>query len=616
MKKHLALVVLLLLTSFSVLAQKFDGNYNTISYSQLFDRIAEETDSVFRLSNHIIKYEPRTDSLFSMKMERFNTIPVRKETLTINKSIELNNVQFLTDLVSSGTGLSYLGSINNIKFTQDFTLRSTISITLFDSEFLGNATVSRGINAPLILQYFKERYNNNFSRPGFRVSENKFHKNATFRLFGLEKKDGFDIDLFVQGNTFISTKNNEDKSNEILVYGNETLFFEFSENIFEGKSQVSILDYDNTLKNLSGNDFGNSSIEFDIRGDKTADRFEFNNNIFQGIVSLALDGLNLNSEIDFDQFNGRLIASNGLNNYLLNLQPISTSINVDSLRTAYYNGSRVSQLSYFDDEISLRGLLNTHYKSNYNTRKANAVYVDMKRIEGERLKYEYMADPSFKSFFTWKINQFLKVFSAYGTEPSKAIIFSVYVILAFALVYLFFPNHWDSHGKNRIIDRFSFFLKYMKRDAGMHDVYLEEKQRDILAYDEYKQLLEGSGKDVPKFFQATGLPLYKWAISGTRLTAGFLSRVDVMKGTWSELPQSKRVWKSFLLIMAFLIALTYDIFIKMLNALMLSINTFTTLGFGEIPIKGLPRYLAIIQGFIGWFMLTIFSVSLISQLLN
>ena len=60
----------------------------------------------------------------------------------------------------------------------------------------------------------------------------------------------------------------------------------------------------------------------------------------------------------------------------------------------------------------------------------------------------------------------------------------------------------------------------------------------------------------------------------------------------------------------------YDLIIKMLNALMLSMNTFTTLGFGEIPIKGLPRYLAIIQGFIGWFMLTIFSVSLISQLLN
>jgi len=44
------------------------------------------------------------------------------------------------------------------------------------------------------------------------------------------------------------------------------------------------------------------------------------------------------------------------------------------------------------------------------------------------------------------------------------------------------------------------------------------------------------------------------------------------------------------LITAFLIALSYDIFIKMLNALMLSINTFTTLGFGEIP-QGLTALL-------------------------
>jgi len=57
-------------------------------------------------------------------------------------------------------------------------------------------------------------------------------------------------------------------------------------------------------------------------------------------------------------------------------------------------------------------------------------------------------------------------------------------------------------------------------------------------------------------------------------------------------------------------------FIAYCNALMLSINTFTTLGFGEIPIKGLPRYLTIIQGFIGWFMLSIFSVSIITQLLK
>jgi hypothetical protein len=48
----------------------------------------------------------------------------------------------------------------------------------------------------------------------------------------------------------------------------------------------------------------------------------------------------------------------------------------------------------------------------------------------------------------------------------------------------------------------------------------------------------------------------------------------------------------------------------------LSLNTFSTLGFGEIPTKGLARYVAIIQGFIGWFLLSVFLVSLISQVLN
>jgi hypothetical protein len=156
----------------------------------------------------------------------------------------------------------------------------------------------------------------------------------------------------------------------------------------------------------------------------------------------------------------------------------------------------------------------------------------------------------------------------------------------------------------------------MDKEAGIHEVYIEEQAEGLLEFEEFKTFVNSKQKKVPKIFTATALPLYKWAVSGTKLSASLLKRVDIMKGTWSELPQHKRIWKSILLIGAFVIAIIYDMAIKMLNALMLSINTFTTLGFGEIPIKGLPRYLAIIQGFIGWFMLTIFSVSLISQLLN
>jgi len=55
--------------------------------------------------------------------------------------------------------------------------------------------------------------------------------------------------------------------------------------------------------------------------------------------------------------------------------------------------------------------------------------------------------------------------------------------------------------------------------------------------------------------------------------------------------------------------------ISLINALTLSLNAFTTLGFGRIPTKGLAKYVCVIQGFIGWFLLSIFTVALINQVL-
>jgi hypothetical protein len=55
---------------------------------------------------------------------------------------------------------------------------------------------------------------------------------------------------------------------------------------------------------------------------------------------------------------------------------------------------------------------------------------------------------------------------------------------------------------------------------------------------------------------------------------------------------------------------TYDCFI---NAATLSLNAFTTLGFGNIPTHGMAKYVCVIQGFIRWFLLSIFTVALINQ---
>ena len=359
-------------------------------------------------------------------------------------------------------------------------------------------------------------------------------------------------------------------------------------------------------------------INFSIENIQTSVDIKGNN--FSQDVSVQIDELKSKDDVEWAQFMNKMNSSNSYNSYVRSiaktlLSHLDTSMRKE-LKTRYLDSVRYYEGDSYANEIALKGLFYNYYRNKYNTETANHVYLELKDFETKRLEILHKQNPGFRTYFKWKVNQFLKLFSNYGTEPSKAIVVSLYVIFFFALIYLFFPNSWDSHGKNRMVDRYNFFFKYMKRNAGINEVYLEDQRDELMSYEQFKSNITNSQQKVPRFFTATALPLYRWAISGTRITSTFLKRVDVMKGSWEDVPEDQRWFKGFLLIGAFTIAIVYDLMIKMLNALMLSINTFTTLGFGEIPIKGLPRYLAIIQGFIGWFMLTIFSVSLISQLLN
>lgn len=57
------------------------------------------------------------------------------------------------------------------------------------------------------------------------------------------------------------------------------------------------------------------------------------------------------------------------------------------------------------------------------------------------------------------------------------------------------------------------------------------------------------------------------------------------------------------------------LFLSFINAFTLSLNSFVTLGFGTIPTTGLARYVCIVQGFMGWFLLSLFTVALINQVI-
>ena len=63
------------------------------------------------------------------------------------------------------------------------------------------------------------------------------------------------------------------------------------------------------------------------------------------------------------------------------------------------------------------------------------------------------------------------------------------------------------------------------------------------------------------------------------------------------------------------VTLLLGFLVSLFNALTLSLNSFITLGFGNIPARGFAKYVCVLEGFIGWFLLSIFTVALINQVL-
>tara|TARA_R110002073_G_scaffold108336_3_gene243406 strand:+ start:73718 stop:75577 length:1860 start_codon:yes stop_codon:yes gene_type:complete len=619
MKKILILFAFLL--SINSFSQELSTKYKEYSYAQLFKMIGNEKDTIFKLKDAIIRYNVKTDSVLTTGKYSFMEISLlnpKQEKIVIDKQIVFNNVHFgrkkqtILDLDNPTTSMYFAGYLLNIHFKKKVHFINVKGLEIYHCIFEERFRMSNDDIVGFNDQFIKDKKID----PQNTVGHNMFKKHLTINVRGNKEKLRWDRLHFFKNTVhtnYLEKLGLKNVFNQLIISDITGSIILNNTFLGNGFTMLKLSKIDNI--SITDNTFMSPRSSIDLSG--AHEKFVVKNNTLTKGLQLAINDLKASDLIEWKQFNDKIYSENAFINYTELLPDEEyNKIDTDSFRTLYREKLRFQNSEIYAGEAAMRGVLYRHYRDNFDMVSANKVYMNLKDFETMHLKYQFEIDPSFDTYFQWKVNQFLKVFSNYGTKPSKAITFSVYVIFVFALFYLFFPNSWDRHGKNRILDRYSFFLKYMDKKAGIHEVYLEGQKEEILAYDEYKKLIEKSDKKVPRFFTATVLPIYKWSVAGTQLSMSFLRKIDIMKGTWSDLPKSKRIWKSTLLISAFLIAVLYDVFIKMLNALMLSINTFTTLGFGEIPIKGLPRYLAIVQGFIGWFMLTIFSVSLISQLLN
>ncbi|MGB1003527.1 MAG: hypothetical protein ACPGVC_04820 [Salibacteraceae bacterium] len=329
--------------------------------------------------------------------------------------------------------------------------------------------------------------------------------------------------------------------------------------------------------------------------------------------SLLVDGLIVSENIDLQSVDLPLGNSN------LNWNFISgNKICFKQKDSIYFCGVDSSQLSNtvnFNELLSIYQKMLNLYKERGDRLSFNACYVEMRELQTRKIKFEYEQQPKLSGLFNWRMNQFLKTFCDYGTDPVKPLIISMYVILAFGVMYFFFYNEWDKVNRQFLIKQHRKMLQYFSSEQKLEDFYTDEYKDDFKSYEAYKKEIEDSQLKVPFFIRVLGKPLYKLSLMRFGILAWLYRSTEVLQGKWSDLTASRKTFVGITVGSGIAVYLILLVFIRLLNSTMLSINTFSTLGFGDIPVKGVMKYMAILEGFLGWFLLSIFSVSLISQIL-
>jgi hypothetical protein len=351
---------------------------------------------------------------------------------------------------------------------------------------------------------------------------------------------------------------------------------------------------------FGGIDFSNSIVDFtacSIKEHFTVKKCKF---------KLPFGINRFNFPKDNTSFNWNQIDSVGLGYYTTYEQPPYTN-KTDTL---------ISDVDLFNKLNSSYRKFFSMYRTQGDIESANACYKQMKDMETRRYHHLYRQNPSINKWFNWRFNQFLKYFSEYGTNPVQSLIISMWTILLFAAVYFFFYSDWDGINRTFLIKQHRKIMQYFRSEQRLEDFYMEDYIEDLKTFADYKKEMTESKLEIPVFIILLGKPLYLLSIIKHKISTFIYRRTEVLQGRWINLTPARKVFVALTVSLSLIIYIIYLGFIRALNSTTLSVNAFSTLGFGAIPVKGVSRYITILEGFLGWFLLSIFSVSLISQMLQ
>jgi hypothetical protein len=273
----------------------------------------------------------------------------------------------------------------------------------------------------------------------------------------------------------------------------------------------------------------------------------------------------------------------------------------------------------FNTLISTYALFYSSYRQQGNRLSANDCYTEWKDVETAYLNFLYHKKPSFQIYFNWLMNVFLKVFCDYGTNPVKSMIWSFYVMVGFGLFYFFFPQHTGMRRRKSLYAQLHNYGKWLTEGKAVALIWQENHALDAASDQEraeFLQFLKEHKKKLPLYFRLSARSVRRQQSFSSRLQIAMLHVFDLSFGRLRAGTSAQKAIATFAFTTLLLFQLLVGLLIHLTDSLTTSLNAFSTLGFGEIPFQGLARYLAVIEGFIGWFLLSIFSVSLISQIIQ
>ena len=495
-----------------------------INIETILDQLINNSDSLVSFNNEVIELGHMSlrgiDRLFS-------EANIDSGSLIINKNLEFINCQIV------GKGLSDL-KIKNIIFDNcQFTSLSISNLKATSLKVTGGS-----LNKIRILNSsFKDLEISNLK------NTNKASSNIT--IF----KSSVSNALLISNNKYYQN---------IGIYGSELVNVRLNNNIAEVtgmannlvENELLLLDETADEIRIRKNTFlSNDTLRYTI--DVDCEKLIFLENqvnvpvlFADSKVAVQVDMANNEfleptdfHDVHFPEF-GKYVPFNQFKNGFVVYQNLYGEDSPDGANCYYceiYRGATEEELAdktNFDKLVQSYEILFMGYKSTGDIESANLSYIRIKDLYLNRLGYLYKVNGGFKHYFRWKLAQLLKVYTNHGTDPALSIVISIYVVLIFAVFYVFFPSEWDVTSKARLIADFRDFAD--KNDKGRFKPFMA--------------LVVGFG-------------------------------------------------------------------ISIINAITLSLNSFVTLGFGTIPTTGAARYVCILQGFIGWFLLSIFTVSLINQIL-